>query len=82
MQATVLERVVMTAELSVHRLSRAGGVRLATNLQVREGGREGERQRDRDRRRVRQTRETKRQRDDDRDKQAKREHGPVVIHSH
>lgn len=33
-QATVLERVVMTAERSVHKLSRAGGVRLATNIQV------------------------------------------------
>lgn len=35
-QATVLERVVMMAERSLHSLSRAGGVRLATNLQVRE----------------------------------------------
>lgn len=34
LQATVLERVVMTAERSVHKLSRASGVRLATNLQV------------------------------------------------
>lgn len=33
-QATVLERVVMTAEQAVLRLSKAGGVRLATNLQV------------------------------------------------
>ena len=33
-QATILERVVMMAERSLHSLSRAGGVRLATNLQV------------------------------------------------
>lgn len=33
-QATILERVVMTAEQSLHSLSRASGVRLATNLQV------------------------------------------------
>lgn len=30
----MLEHVVMTAERSVHSLSRASGVRLATNLQV------------------------------------------------
>lgn len=30
----MLEHVVMTAERSVHNLSRASGVRLATNLQV------------------------------------------------
>lgn len=33
-QATVLERVVMMAERSLHSLSRASGVRLASNLQV------------------------------------------------
>lgn len=34
-QASVLENVVMMAERSVHSLSRASGVRLATSLQVR-----------------------------------------------